>query len=147
VGLFADENEEKVNADLLTFYDSELIHINNVNKFKFGDDTYNIGLFGISRDFKDILSTYPDSKSSIKSYSRRNIAGNVIYWSSAATWISFIVATGITEDYSNLSRNYGIGAAVFVGGALIYSIISSSARGKLYESINMYNRNKINEYK
>jgi hypothetical protein len=146
ISLSAEEIDEKHKISFLNIYDFQLIKINNTNEFEIGNDIFRSGFLGIPKDFKDILSIYPDSKRSINSYSKLNIAGNVIYWSSTVTWLGLIVATGVTEDYAKLSRNYNIGAAIFIGGVLIYSVLISSAREKLYESINIYNRNRISKY-
>jgi hypothetical protein len=145
--LYAEENEGQTNSDLRRFYHFQLIKITNSNKFEYNSEIYRKGMFGISRDFKDILSTYPDSKESLSSYSKLNITGNVIYWGSVASYLGFIIGTAQTTNYQEYYKNVSIGAGVFLGGVLISSIILGIANGKLYESINTYNKNKITEFK
>jgi hypothetical protein len=148
--LFGEDNKLTTNI-----YDSELI---KVNYHAFGGlslsakgQTTSISM-GISSDFQKLLSSYPDSKEVMESYKSKNTIGNVLLWSGFATAIGgayypIIANNGNTSGYS--SDQMKIGACFALGGLvveLIGAFILPSSYQDLFNSVNMYNRNKISEY-
>ena len=144
-------------SNILSYYDSELFKI--TFKFMGGlslgyrGQTTNTN-FGISKYFKDSLSVYPDTKSLIDSYSKKNLAGNIFLFGGlgltmVGAYYPLLVGDSITE-YSNYYDKYKTTLWLAIGGIiseLIGTFLLPSSYQDLTEGVNLFNRHKIEEFK
>lgn len=144
-------------SSLVSYYDSEFIKINYQT---FGGLTLSAqGKFssmsmGISSDFTNLLSAYPDSKEAMKNYKSKNLIGNVLVFGGLAATIGGLYYpilsndTSINNGYS--SNTVRTGLYIAFGGLvaeLIGAFVLPSSFQDLFNSVNMYNRNKMNTYR
>ncbi len=149
----AEENNTSGNNELVNYYESELFQFDYT---MFGGMTLNYKnksfsfQFGIPENLKDILSTYPDSKEYIDSYSKLNPIGNILLYSG-------IIIISLTEAFSSSEyiRVYNIPNYEYIVGGIyiscLFSIISGEvivqiSLDKFFQGINTFNRNKMSEY-
>jgi hypothetical protein len=138
---------------IVSYYDSELFHF-NYNMFggivlEYGDLSSSIQ-FGIPSFLRDTLSSYPDSGEYVKSFSDLNRTGNIMLWGGLAVALAgsyypiFAHAGGIddTELAISLGTTLG-GCAVTIIGSFFYE----AAIEKLFQSVRVYNKHRIEEFK
>lgn len=141
---------------LVSYYDSELFQF-SYNMF--GGLTLNYRnqasstQFGIPQNMKTVLHTYPDSKAYIESYSKLNLAGNILLWGGLAAALVgayyplfAMDLDGTTEDWDT---QYKISLGFAVGGlvsSLVGAFLYPASFEKLCQGVNAYNRHKITEY-
>ena len=140
-------------GDIVSYYDTELFHF-NYNMFgglmlEYGDLSSSIQ-FGIPSFLRDTLSSYPDSGEYAKSFSKLNRTGNIMLWSGLAVALAgsyyplFARDGGIddTELAVSLGTTLG-GCAATIVGAFLYE----AAIEKLFQSVRVYNKHRIEEFK
>jgi hypothetical protein len=149
--LVAQENIQP-NDNLLRFYDTELFQWSydmfSGLTLNYQNNNSN-AMFGINESMKTALMQYEDTNRLYRSYRGKTIAGNVLAWGGLAAVIggAFVPAFGSTQ---NIDNNYKIGLGVMAGGLvseIICIFILYSGQGNIFDAVNLYNRQKIKEYK
>jgi hypothetical protein len=149
IPLHAEEESE-----LLDYYDAETVTINYslMGGITLNYQGNNYGtLFGLDAGMKSTLSSYAEVKKLIDSYSSMNTAGNIMFWG------GLVALTGGTimavVDFTPEEGLSGLGFAGFgIGiGGLVFSTIGQflipASFDPLIKGVNVYNRNKIEEYR
>jgi len=152
--LAAQENVQE-NSDLLSYYGTELFQWSydswgglNLNYQNQSSTT----MFGLKESMQKALASYDNTYQKYLSYKKKTLWGNIFFWSGYAAVLSFpfIMAFSPMEDdnFSRTTMNVTLG---LVGGGCLSLIISSfilnSGREDIFDVVNLYNRNKIAEYK
>jgi hypothetical protein len=150
--LSAEENES---SDLLRYYDSELFQW---DYRVYGGLTLNFQnhsvspIYGIASPMKAALLRYPDSAKEYKSYRWKNITGNVLFWGGFAATVG--VMSGFVflyeKDWTKDPLGAEIMAEVMVGGLLsemVGCLLMSLSQDNIHSAVNVYNRNRIGDYK
>jgi len=145
------------NVALAGYYDSQLFQI---GYSMFGGLTVSFRnqtsstQFGISRNLKELLAQYPDSKAYIESYSKLNLAGNILLWGGLTAAIAGayypLFAMDPYDSYDDWTTQYKISLGFAVGGlvsTMVGAFLYPASFEKLCQSINSYNRHKISEYR
>jgi hypothetical protein len=149
--LAAQENIQP-NENLSRFYDTELF------QWSYGmfsgmtlnyQNTNSNTMFGINESMKAALTRYEDTNRLYRSYRGKTIAGNVLIWGGLAAVIggAFVPAFGGAQNLDNYDK---IGLGVMTGGLvseIIGSFVLSSGQENIFDAVNLYNRQKIKEYK
>jgi len=152
--LFAQENIQE-NNNLLNYYSTELFQWSydfwgglNLNYQNQSSKT----MFGLKESMQKALALYEDTNKKYLSYKNKTLLGNIFYLSGCAAMLSspFILAYGPREgdNYAPTTENAFLG--VCYGGALfglIGAFILNSGQESIYDAVNLYNRNKMMEYK
>jgi hypothetical protein len=147
--------QEKESSDLLSYYDSELFQW---NFSMFGGLTLNFQNqnafpnYGLKTVMKEALLQYPNSAKEYKSYRVKSIMGNVLFWGGYAAMLGALCTPIIFVDkeWSEDPASIKIVASVILGGIvseLIGLIFMSSSQEDIFSAVNMYNRNRIGDYK
>jgi len=155
--LVAQEIESEIrNTNLVQFYDSELF---TWNYNMFGDLTLNYrninsGIsFGINDTMKNALLEFLDSGQAYNSYRKKNIAGNILINGGLAIVLSsyiplydnLLMLNFDQNKYdSNIRWTIGLAASGLIS-TIIGSFISTSGTESLFNSVNLFNRNKARE--
>jgi heme/copper-type cytochrome/quinol oxidase subunit 2 len=163
--LLAQENEE-TDEKLHYYFNTELFYWTSS---MFGGLSLNLNnqsssiSFGITQSMKEALLSYPDSSREYNSYKQKNNTGNILLWVGTAIYlggIMFFVFKDNTihyDDYGNATysdpnyhSNTIISASMIGSGfisVIVSAFISSSGTQNLLNSVNLYNNQKIMEYK
>jgi hypothetical protein len=147
--------QEKESTNLLHFYDSELFQW---NYSLFGGLTLNFQnqgtypMFGLKTPMKEALLRYPDSAKEYKSYRGKNITGNVLFWGGYIALLGecFALAMFADENWEREPANVKLSAGILLGSLvseLIGAFLMTSSQEDIYSAVNMYNRNRIADYK
>jgi hypothetical protein len=152
--LAAQENTQPEN-DLIGYYENELFHWEGgplgMMLLKYQDKTA-VSVFDMPAVMRDALRQYPESSRQYDMYRQKNIAGSVVIWTGAAAVIGGLLmsAININEDQEVRDRNMNISLNVTLAGLVTeligQFIIHGGSRKNLFNAVNIYNRNKINEY-
>jgi hypothetical protein len=152
--LFAQEDIQENNT-LLNYYGTELFQWSydfwgglNLNYQNQSSKT----MFGLKDSMQKALSSYNDTNQKHLSYKKKTLLGNIVFWTGYAAVLSspFILAYGPREgdNYSQATMNATWGV---LGGGLVTMLISTfiftSGQEDIFDAVNLYNRNKITEYK
>ena len=152
--LIAQENNQD-NNDLLKYYGTEFFQWSydfwggmNLNYQNQSSKT----MFGLKDSMQKALVLYDDTNQKYLSYRKKTIWGNIFFWSGYAAILSspFILAFSPLEgdSYSQTTMNVTWGV---LGGGLVSMLISTfiftSGQENIFDAVNLYNRNKIAEYK
>lgn len=145
------------NKDLVSYYDSELCQF-SYNMF--GGLTLNYRnqtastQFGIPGNMKSILYAYPDSKASVQSYSKLNLAGNILFWGGMAAAFAGsyypLFTTDSFDTTDDWTTRYKVSLGLAIGGlvsTLVGAFLLPASLEKLCQGVNSYNRLKISEYR
>ena len=140
---FSFENEQ---MNLAQFYDSELIKwdYGYFGGLKLSFQNKISGTFlGVNAMIRNELLKYPDTYNEYKTYRGQRIAGNILLWSG----ISLIILNGFLAQNRAPDELYEPWFAAF-GIQLVFSspVLFILAKKNLFDSVNLYNRHKINEY-
>ena len=152
--LIAQENNQE-NNDLLKYYGTEFFQWSydfwggmNLNYQNQSSKT----MFGLKESMQKALASYDNTNQKFLSYKKKTLLGNIFFWSGYAALLSspFILFSGLNDDVDCYSTVVGASVGVF-GGGLISMIIGnfmfSSGQENIFDAINLYNRNKLAEYK
>ena len=144
----------QTNKDLINYYNNELIKIDHQT---FGGITLTLKgqttstAMGITNEFRDILSTYPDSKEEMRSYKQKNTVSIILIWGGTAAFLGGL-------NYSQPSRNEEFnlsdaktrrGLSIsFLGGflAIIGIAVLPTSISDILKSVDLYNQNTIGNY-
>jgi len=152
--LAAQENVQE-NNNLLNYYGTELFQWSydfwgglNLNYQNQSSKT----MFGLKDSMQKALTSYNDTNQKYLSYKKKTLLGNIFFWSGYAAVLSspFILVYGSGEggNYSSTAVNASFGV---IGGGLVSMLISAfvftSGQENIFDAVNLYNRNKIAEYK
>jgi hypothetical protein len=152
--LAAQEQEEdvQVNKSLLTYYSTELfqwsydfwggLYLNYQNQSS-------RTMFGLKESMQKPFSLYEDTNQKFLSYKTNTLWGNIFFWSGYAVILSspFILAYDNGRgDYYTLNATLGA-----LGSGLIFMLIGNflftSGQENIFDAVNLYNRNKLAEYR
>jgi hypothetical protein len=148
--LFAQENIQE-NNNLLNYYGTELFQWSydfwgglNLNYQNQSSKT----MFGLRDSMQKALALYDDTNQKYLSYKKKTLLGNIFFWSGYAAILSgpFILAYG--HNYSSTTLNVTQGV---LGGGLVSLLIGSfiftSGQENIFDAVNLYNKNKMMEYR
>ena len=150
----AQENTQ-TNSELLHYYDRELFQWDVT---LFGGLTLNFQnqssrtAYGINDSMKKALLRYEDTTQQYRAYRGKTIAGNILIWSGLAAALggAYFPLWGDTQDTDVCEKNLKIGIGVMLGGfitELIGACILQSGQENIFRAVNLYNRNRIGEYR
>jgi hypothetical protein len=152
--LIAQENDQE-NNDLLSYYGTEFFQWSydfwggmNLNYQNQSSKT----MFGLKESMQKALASYDDTNQKFLSYKKKTLLGNIFFWSGYAALLSspFILFSGINDDGDYNITTLGASAGVFGGGLIsmiIGNLLFSSGQENIFDAVNLYNRNKLAEYK
>jgi len=152
--LFAQESNQE-NNDLVNYFSTELFQWSydfwggmNLNYQNQSSKT----MFGLKDSMQKALAFYDDTNQKFLSYKKKTLLGNIFFWSGYAALLSspFILFSGTNESVDCYSTVVGASLGVFGGGLIsmiIGNLMFSSAQENIFDAINLYNRNKLAEYK
>jgi hypothetical protein len=150
--IIAQENISP-NNNLLQYYNNELFKwsYDAIGGFKltYQDQVSSLS-FGINKNMAEALKLYPDTAEYYESYHKKNVAGNVLLWSGFGIAIGSIISMPIILNEDTFAAGYPIIMGVSLGGLaieLIGSFILPSGYESLANSVKLFNRHKIEEYK
>jgi len=157
--LIAQENDQtnsEPNSNLSNFYDAELFHWSynmwrglSLNYLNQSSST----AFSINKSMQNALLQYPDSGQEYRSYRWKSIVGNVFLWGGLALAYSAFIPLYSGTDMSNndvFDRNEKIALGLSCSGlasVIVGSFFSTSGQENIYNAVNIFNRNKIREYR
>jgi hypothetical protein len=148
--LFAQENN-----DLVNYYSTELFQwsydfwgVMNLNYQNQSSKT----MYGLKDSMQKALASYDDTNKKFLAYKKKTLMGNIFFWSGYAALLSspFILVSGINDDDNYNSTAVGVSLGVFGTGfisMLVGSLLFSSGQENIFDAVNLYNRNKLAEYK
>ncbi|MDR2953271.1 MAG: hypothetical protein LBU82_08535 [Treponema sp.] len=152
--LTAQENIQE-NINLVNFFNAELFQWSydfwgglNLNYQNQSSKT----MFGLKDSMQKALAEYNDTNQKFLSYKKKTLFGHIFLWSGYAAVLSspFILAFSPMEgdNYSQaiLNATYGVlggGLASVIAGAFLFT----SGQENIFDAVNLYNRNKLAEYK
>ena len=150
--LAAQENVQENNA-LLNYYSTELFQWSydfwaglSLNYQNQSSTT----MFGLKESMQKALALYDDTNQKFLSYKKNTLIGNIFFWSGYTAILSspFIWLFGPREggDPGTLYASLGV-----MGGGLVSLIVGSfvlnSAQVNIFDAVNLYNRNRIADYR
>jgi hypothetical protein len=150
---------------LLSYYDTQTIRISYQSfgglVLNYQGETYTIAM-GLSANMRDVLSGYQDTKQLLDGYTGANLAGNILIFGglgltvgAAAVPLVTIATTTGNMQYTLASRTAALTTAYTIGAVaggigllceIIGAFILPSSFQQLTQSVNIYNRHKIEEY-
>jgi hypothetical protein len=139
-------------TDIVRFYNSELFHW-NYNMFDGLTLVYknqsSSTSFRINEMMRNAFLEYSDSSQEYNSYRKKTITGNVLIYSGLALALSaFIPLYSNIENEAAFYRNINISIGLSVSGlvsTIIGSFFSSSGQENIFNAVNMFNKNKLQE--
>jgi hypothetical protein len=154
--LVAQEAGKIENTELLQFYDNELFHWNTGGfglALNYKHLTSSIA-WGIDPTMKEALSTYPDTKTYVDSYSKLDLSGNILMWGGLAitlvgVFIPIMSGNMFTSNNGEISTGTKVMYGGFIGGYVSMftgSILSIVGQRKLFQGITAFNRHKVEEF-
>ena len=149
--IFSGHTSAQSNDILMSYYDTELFMLSCTKlgalTVSYQNHLYNTQ-FLLSRDLRNILATYEDTKNLMRSYARLNIAGNILQFAGVAVILASGYLLAAAAD-GNLEQQYNLSLYIGLGGVLIGTpgvILFGSSLQQLSSAINTYNRHKISEF-
>lgn len=150
--LAAQENAQE-NNNLLKYYGTELFQWSydfwgglNLNYQNQSSKT----MFGLKDSMQKALTSYNDTNQKYLSYKKKTLFGNIFFWSGYTAILSspFIFLFGPREggNPDTLYASMGVMGGGFVS-MMIGTFIFTSGQENIFDAVNLYNRNKIAEYK
>jgi len=149
--LVAQENTQE-NNDFLNYYNTELFHwsysirgdlnLNNQSSTTF---------FGINKSMQNALALYDDTYQKSISYKKKTLFGNIFLWTGCVAILAsqFIQIPDLISPRSTTIYTYT--SYGFLGGGLLSAIVGgsiiASGQKNIFDAVDLYNRNKIAEYK
>jgi len=152
--LIAQENNQD-NNDLLKYYGTEFFQWSydfwggmNLNYQNQSSKT----MFGLKDSMQKALASYENTNQKFLSYKKKTLLGNIFFWSGYAAMLSspFILFSGSNESVDCYSTVVGASLGAFGGGLIsmiVGNLLFSSGQENIFDAINLYNRNKIADYK
>jgi hypothetical protein len=152
--LIAQETKQEDN-DLLRYYGTELFQWSydfwggmNLNYQNQSSKT----MFGLKESMQKALASYENTNQKFLSYKKKTLLGNIFFWSGYAAMSSspFILFSGTNESVDCYSTVVGASLGAFGGGLILMiagNFLFSSGQENIFDAINLYNRNKLAEYK
>jgi hypothetical protein len=111
-------------------------------------------MFGLKESMQKALASYNDTNQIFLSYKKKTLLGNIFFWSGFAAVLSspLILAFGPREgDDFTISTTTTYVSLGLMGGGLISliagSFVLSSGQENIFDAVNLYNRNRIADYK
>jgi hypothetical protein len=150
VSLYSEDNKP-----LTSFYDSNLIKIDYHTFGGIGLSVNGLATsieMGISPEFTNVLSTFDDSKQAMERYKSKNLVGNILLFSGLGAelgglYYPLLSSSNSSSTLSNDTLKTGI--CVALGGfvaELIGAFVLPSSYQDIFNSVKMYNRDKIATY-
>jgi hypothetical protein len=152
--LTAQENTQD-NNNLLNFYGTELFQWSYDNwgglNLNYQNQSSNT-MFGLKDSMQKTLALYDDSNQKYFSYKKKTLLGNIFLWSGYAAILTspFILAFSPMDGDKFTSTTVNVTYGV-LGGGLVSMIIGTflftSGQENIFDAVNLYNRNKIREFR
>jgi hypothetical protein len=146
--------EQETQTDFSAFYENEIFKLDFgvMNGVSLRLQNEKASPFFLKPFMLDAINTYPDSKKEYKNYQWKAITGNVLTYGGMATAIVGALMPVMNPQAlmanpeSTLSTMIGLAA----GGIVVEVIgvfIRASGQKSLYKSVNLYNTNRVRDYK
>jgi hypothetical protein len=152
--LVAQESAQE-NNDFLNYYNTELFQWSygfwSGLTLNYQNQSSNT-TFGLKKSMQNALALYDDTNQKLLSYKKKALLGNIFTWTGCAAILAsqFIPIPDLISD-SNYSSTTIYAYYGFFGGGLVSVLIGglilTSGQENIFDAVNLYNRNKLAEYK
>jgi hypothetical protein len=152
--LFAQEKESQNNG-FPSYYTTEMFqwsydYFGGLN-LNYQNESSTI-TFGVKDSMREAFASYDETNKKIRSFKTKTIFGNILFWGGLTALVStpYIIALGGVNDYGMMRPGIEYIALGTMGGGLVSLVVGSILYDlgveDIFDAVNMYNRNKINEY-
>jgi hypothetical protein len=148
--------QETTFSNLQQYYDAELFQWNFslTGGLTLSFHNQNVStIYGVKAPMKDAFLRYTDSANEYKSYKWKNAAGNFLLWgglAAAAGAVMFLYASRYEDETGAMSNMQPAMGGVVLGGyaaTFVGSFLISAGQENIYTAVNLYNRNRIGDFK
>jgi hypothetical protein len=150
----AAQEDTQENKALLNYYNMELFQWSyswGGLSLNYQNQSSNPFFGGLKESMQKALALYDDTNQKYLSYRKKTLWGNIFYWSGCAAMLSvpFIFVLSPMEG-DNIKQSAWNAYYGLMGGGVAFAFTSIfllfSGQEDLFDAVNLYNRNRINEY-